>query len=134
MHGTISYMARRWKGEQLVGLCAASLVDVARSVVGANTWSISQPNSWIGKGSGEYKLKSVIDRVLTRVVCFDAGNPRIELLMQRYPGDFSEDNSKPSGGGAYQSPYAPGKTFSLRWYSYGSIRPEPCEEAIMDEN
>ena len=101
---------------------------------GANTWSISKPNSWIGTGSGEYKATSVIDRVLTRLVCFDAGSPRIELMMQRYPSDFSEDNLTTSGGGAYKSPYAPGKTFSLRWYSYGSIRPEPCEETIMDEN
>jgi hypothetical protein len=98
------------------------LLTLNDPVWGANTWSISQPNGWIGTGQEEYKVVKIPYTASTSQV---QGGVRFVLVVDNYPGGFSDDADNSSGVGWYVSPYTPGLSRSLRWFSYGTIRPEP---------
>lgn len=53
------------------------------------------------------------------------------LVVNYYPGNFPDDADKFSGIGWYVSPYAPGLWRLLRWFSYGTIRPEAGQDLFL---
>lgn len=61
------------------------------------TWRISAQNSWVGVGSGEFKVVGVDYRTLElRDGDFYSGTTRIKLSGIKYP-----DDCKPRGGGPF---------------------------------
>lgn len=104
------------------GCAPQVLLTLTDPLWGANTWRIAQPNSWIGTGHAEYRVVKIPYTAFTSQV--QAG--RFVLVADSYPDCFSDDANNSSGIGWYVSPYASGKSLPLRWFSYGTIRPEPC--------
>ena len=116
------------------GGCAPQvLLTLNDPLWGANTWSISQPNAWLGTGSGTYKVVTIPYTMTNQLQCSDDSGMRFVLVVDRYPGDLSDDANNSSGVGWYVSPYVRGTSYWLRWFSYGTIRPEPCQEMALDE-
>jgi hypothetical protein len=57
---------------------------------GANTWSILTPNTWIGVGSGTYKVEDHPHSSDMKIlVCREGRNWRMELIVPEYPHAFS---------------------------------------------
>ena len=77
--------------EAPVGSPRFVFVDLTHPLFGANTWSINQPNNWIGTGSGEYKVQGT--QVELRDGNWDNGQTRLVLQSINYPADL-----KGSGG------------------------------------
>lgn len=67
------------------------LVDLTHPFLGANTWVINTPNTWIGTGNGEYQITG--NQVELRDGSWSDGRTRLVLFGINYPGDL-----KGSGG------------------------------------
>lgn len=121
------YLVYLYEGADDSNSAGSAVLRLKDPWVGANTWSISSPNAWIGTGSGIYKVGG-IKPIGATIICYLGSNEsrdsfKLQLQLQSYPGDL---NGSGSGRGFYMpnSPAAEAKW--LRWYRGYEIRKEPA--------